>query len=74
MKKATISILLMIGLLFHVFGDDDDIMPYEHSISSEDVDLLFKVMRQPKFPESLDPRDSPVDAFIYCSSYTSMAN
>ena len=53
MKKATISILLMIGLLFHVFGDDDDIMPYEHSISSEDVDLLFKVMRQPKFPESL---------------------
>ncbi len=53
MKKATISILLMISLFFHAFGDEEEIMPYEHSISSEDVDLLFKVVRQPKFPESL---------------------
>ena len=75
MKKATISIVLMISLLFHAFGDEDEIMPYVHSISSEDVDLLFKVMRESQNSQNrFDPRDSPVDVFIYYSRYTSMAN
>lgn len=53
MKKAIASILLMISPFFNAFSEDEEIMPYEHELSSDDVDLQFKVVRQPQFPESL---------------------
>ncbi len=53
MKHAIVFVLLMITPVVAGFESDDEIMPYEHNLSSEDVDLFFNVVREPRFPESL---------------------
>ncbi len=43
----------MTSVVLKGLANDEEVMPYEHNLSSDDVDLQFKVVRQPKFPESL---------------------
>lgn len=52
--KRAVLLFFTLGLFSYGFSqEDDDLIAYEHNLSSEDVDLHFKVIRQPKFPESL---------------------
>lgn len=53
MKQALLSVLLLTILAPTAFALDEEMMAYEHNLSSEDVDLFFKVVKQPRFPESL---------------------
>jgi len=52
--KRALMLLLALGLVSYGFSQqDEDLIAYEHNLSSDDVDLHFKVIRQPQFPESL---------------------